>query len=238
VDGHRFDDLIKHLATPTSRRSVLRGLFTAAAASIGLGAQARAAEVKRQPGQICRKPGDCAAGLACTQISTGRSVCTCTGGLTACGGVCVDTTSDENHCGACATMCDPGLTPSLAQVCTVDGCCKPFLACGIHCCFNGDACDESESACCFHEQICGVTGAETCCPGTQYCVQGQCQTSGRGCATTGNCLAGEVCAAGGVCCTPDRMCGDNCCEFGKSGCAGDIGDVCANLTPQGGVSRF
>ena len=48
--------------------------------------------------------------------------CTCDAGLTACGGLCVDITTDVNNCGACGNACDPiwqycndGFAPSLCD---------------------------------------------------------------------------------------------------------------------------
>ena len=332
MDQYRFDDLTKRLSAPASRRSFLGGAIALAAAAFGFGSEARAAAVKRKPGEICRKQGECVTGASCTPDGAGRSRCTCNEGLKACGdaciavaacctaadcpddsnactvrvcnpnntcgqqnvangaecddgdactindscqtgvctgapkcsvcesctagvcapdpaknnslcatgiccnGACVDRVTDENNCGTCGTVCPPGITPDLNQVCTADGCCPPNRACNQTCCDlnNGHMCDESESTCCFPEQVCGPSGSQTCCPGTQYCVDNACRASGTACP----CASPEVCADGGVCCTPERMCGTTCCSLGFSGCTGTNGDICAAFFPQGGLSRF
>ena len=53
--------------------------------------------------------GDC--GRACTDgkvCSGGQCVLDCVGGTTLCDGLCVDVSSDRNHCGDCATTCPSG----------------------------------------------------------------------------------------------------------------------------------
>jgi hypothetical protein len=236
VDQHRFDDLTKRFSAPASRRSLLGGVIAIAAAAFGFGRDASAAATKRKPGEICRKAGECEAGSDCVPDITGRSRCSCPGGLTLCGFQCVDTTADEHNCGACGTQCTGTITGDPVDNCTLDGCCNRLIdLCNRHCCPSVDACIEATSSCCYHEQICGPDGAKICCQGTDYCVLGQCQTSGRTCATPSDCLAGETCADGDVCCTPERVCGTTCCPFMNDGC---LGDQCITARPVGGLNRF
>src|SRR3954464_2788638 len=76
MDGSRFDSLTRAAASAPTRRAflgaALGGLTTAI---FGRGAEAA---VKRGPGEICRKNGDCAAGLCNPPDRTGRRYCGCT----------------------------------------------------------------------------------------------------------------------------------------------------------------
>lgn len=78
-----------------SRRHVLKGIAAGiAAAAAGAVGRDEVLAGNRGPGQICRKTGDCLAGLTCDPAEFGRKRCSCAEG-TACGGVC------------CNTYCDP-----------------------------------------------------------------------------------------------------------------------------------
>jgi hypothetical protein len=63
-------------------------------------------EAPAAPGSATRSDGKCIEGA---YLRDGR--CACQNGLpTACGGTCVDTTSDVNNCGACGRTCGPTST--------------------------------------------------------------------------------------------------------------------------------
>jgi hypothetical protein len=71
----------------------------------------------------------CGAGSVC---NAGRCDFTCTGGLTACGAVCIDTQSDVANCGACGNVCGraggPFDLPNVYPTCTNGACgtaCNP-----------------------------------------------------------------------------------------------------------------
>lgn len=95
MESKRFDELSKAVASMASRRGVVKGLVAGVAAGVagvfrGVGIDAAAR--KRGLNEICRKPGDCAAGLVCTPAGNGRSRCQCAGGAAAlCDGVCCQT---------------------------------------------------------------------------------------------------------------------------------------------------
>lgn len=93
MDGKRFDDLSRAVASISSRRRVLRGLVGGALASVIGVRGADAAAYKRGLGQICRKPGDCESNV-CTPDGTGRSRCDCPASSTICNGACCQTYCD------------------------------------------------------------------------------------------------------------------------------------------------
>ena len=78
--------------------------------------------------------GQCASGAACIS-----GTCqTCSSGLTACGTVCADETSDPNHCGSCTTACT-GNTPlcvskKCVQCSTLTDCQAGYFACTNNAC--------------------------------------------------------------------------------------------------------
>jgi hypothetical protein len=113
MDGHRFDDLTRKLATGTSRRKVLKGLGATVAAAVGT-ALGRAAAVAG-PGfcqQVCGKNAFISGPLhaACLQAcrkcqrqGTPANVCfTANQGVVCCPpdtDCCVNCTTFEEQCG-------------------------------------------------------------------------------------------------------------------------------------------
>jgi hypothetical protein len=96
MESKRFDELSKAIATMASRRKVLRGIVAGvAAATAGVVSRGVAEAGSRGPGQICRKTGDCLAGLTCDPVGYGRSRCSCPEGQSGCGSTC------------CTTFCSP-----------------------------------------------------------------------------------------------------------------------------------
>lgn len=167
MDGQRFDDLAKALAFGTSRRSLLRAVLGGSAVISGRqSAQTVAAQ------KSCADDGDCPS-LAC------------------CGGVCVNTLFDANHCGGCLSPC-----PDLPGSICCDGICRNANTDRNHC---GD-CDRS-----CDDDLC-VDGQ--CCAAAAYCA-GSC------------CAAGEACLAPlrsgdrGICCPPRQVGNGLCCGSGE-----------------------
>ncbi len=104
MESHRFDKLAKAFSTSASRRRTIAGLAGGALAALlgGLGPEeAGAACVALN--RTCGSGRRCCAGTACR---SGK--CRCKAGLTACAGRCVDTDTNQDHCGGCGRACDPG----------------------------------------------------------------------------------------------------------------------------------
>lgn len=102
VDASRVDIMSKALAT--SRRitlkSLLGGAFGAFLASRGWG---DAAAGCKKVGKKCDKSKDCCDGAKCKGGKKGK--CRCKGSRKECGKECVDLNNDDQHCGACDTVC-------------------------------------------------------------------------------------------------------------------------------------
>ena len=151
----------------------------------------------------------------------------CTAGLTNCGGLCLDTTMDVDHCGGCATVCAAG------QVCT-GGACSLFCPTGQTNC-NGS---------CFNlltdNSHCGMCG--TTCAGGTSCAAGTCACptlnpdTCKGVCT--NLLKDSVnCGACGTACAATEMCSaGKCvsgCGNGQTGCPATKPTYCALLDSDG-----
>lgn len=103
--------------------------------------------------------GATTAGIGGATSTTGAVEPTCTGGLTACGGVCVDLAADAANCGQCSLACSAG------QVCSL-GTCSATCAAGQSQC--GGACVDLST----HILNCGSCGSP--CQAGQICSSGQC----------------------------------------------------------------
>jgi hypothetical protein len=163
VDGHRFDELTRRLALLTSRRGFLR------IAAAGVGALTAAA-------------------MGGTSEAAYRHRCTLPSGEIGrrCRGVCIDTLSDPNNCGACGRICAAGTfccdgwcaDPAV----NAPGCCPPNLSCGASC--TSPFSDPGNCGACGN--VCGAD---------QDCCAGQCLMQG----TDQNCEGCYPCSNGFVC---------------------------------------
>src|SRR5262249_43932518 len=100
----------------------------------------------------------------------GGSVASCSSGLTLCGTVCNDLSTDPQHCGSCGNACPS--RPNSRSVCTNGGC--DFLC-------NG-----------------GMFRCEdTCCPPGETCCGGKCVNPAGDTENCGTC--GRACPSGQVC---------------------------------------
>jgi hypothetical protein len=153
----------------------------------------------------------------------------CPGGLTYCGGICVDTASDRLNCGSCGNECDP-------RADCVDGHCRcldGLTDCGGTCVdtdTNNNHCGECDHAC-IPPQLCNGAGVcatqctepfTLCNPGPDaYCADltsdpDNCGECGAGCASALHAIA--TCTGG--------VCGLRC-ESGFVDLDGDGGCECA-----------
>jgi hypothetical protein len=197
MDGNRFDDLVRELGGPKSRRSALGVLAGSVVALLG-GAGADAAS-KRALGEICRKNGDCASGLCGPKDRYGRQSCACA------------TDADCNDGNACTSdHCDPtthtcshtfGCVTGVANasaVCTAKSCgfaCNSgFKECAGACILEGDCCtgadcttDVADASATCVAGICGFA----CNGGFMECTPGLCMEAE--CCTHADCDDGDGC---------------------------------------------
>jgi hypothetical protein len=220
MDGHRFDTLVRSLASGTSRRKILKGI-------LGIGAGAAAA---RGSVEAARRPTPMPKPVICPppKVPSGGE-CVCPGGTSTCGPDCCPNGQAE----CCDNACCYGecfgeelCCPSSRQFCAVSGeCCPEEWRCcpGFGCIPLGGCCDVSECQdrdCYIHE--CGPNhtcdyafdcrddGTEICCVGLGPCLE------------DGTCACAGHCEISGECCEPGQRCCPNfgcvpevgCCEIG------------------------
>jgi streptogramin lyase len=163
----------------------------------------------------CGSSGDATSVSGGTSTTT-TTTTTCKAGEVACGGACVDTSSDPTHCGACGTTCAPGQACEKGA-CTL-ACAKPTTKCG-------DACVDTAS----DRASCGACGKA--CKAGEVCSKGACALS---------CQAGLTdCAGSCVDVKSDRAhCGacDKACKAGEVCSKGACALSCQDgLVECGGV---
>lgn len=145
-------------------------------------------------GETCESSSQCCDILTCRGSGAGTNVCACPGAQVACGGRCVDTGSDNGHCGNCGHACPNGQTCVNGACCVRDG-----RACdGAGCC-SGTCCG---GVCCPADEVCGGDAQEpTCCVPNGGPCKDTCSThEGEG---------GDACADFGRCCS--RFCRNHIC---------------------------
>ena len=226
MDGSRFDQLIKSIATTrVSRLTALRGLAAGAVAAIA-GVNFRAEDAEAAKSRRCRsKPTEC---QTCKK------------------GKCHRNNNGEKKCHrgklrpkANGTLCSiPGATSATCR----NGACIAAVTPPLGC----SPANNTQGSCqagqiCNTQAICvaGCTGGpgQGSCPQNLICVNGQCQVPG-GCTprtnVQGNCGPGQVCNLSGICVTAvgclntaNPQCGTNqfCCpsETAQAGeCRGTL----------------
>jgi hypothetical protein len=114
-------------------------------------------------GSDCTLPDTCACDRGCDadRETCAADVCVCRDGLTRCGGACVDTRADPDHCGDCEATC-----PEDQPVCQ-SGACAPACAAPLQAC--GGACVDT-TADALH---CGR--CDDPCKSDEQCVAGECR---------------------------------------------------------------
>jgi hypothetical protein len=153
----------------------------------------------------------------------------CLKGHNKCGAVCVDFTSDPNHCGDCLTVCADG------QQCLSGSCrCSAGLTDCSSACVDTDTNAAHCGGCgmaCTGGKIC-VAGGCTCAPGQIDC-SGTCadlMTNGSHCGKCGeSCAGNQTCSAGKCGCAPGTtLCDVNCANLlSDSTNCGSCGKACA-----------
>jgi hypothetical protein len=211
----------------TSRRSLLRaGAGAALGAALGglrLG-DARAA-VLRGPGEICRKDGDCAAGVCLPKDASGRRRCGCAD-VSDCaapvdGGVCLTVACEQ---GACVTTVNTDavcgqldLCTTTVPTCQADGSCAgtPTTCTALSQCHEAGVCDPQTGDCSNPTKLNG-TPCET---GVPHSSGATCQDGSCVCTPHGTDCGAKQCGPGFTTCGQATVCG-----------ICDIGYVCNDQT--------
>jgi hypothetical protein len=188
---------------------------------------------------FCGATASCS-GAAAGAICGGGQVCvaggcqlSCPAGQLACGGKCVDPSSDRAYCGA--TTCTNGAICPAGEVCSGGGCalsCAAGLAtCGASCvdpdvdplhCGATAAC--TGGAVCASGQLCAGGTCTVACPAGEIACGASCvdpQTDRGHCGVGPGCTGGAVCAGGQVC--SGGLCVLSC-PAGQLACAGKCVD--------------
>ena len=150
--------------------------------------------------------------LALAALSGCSVASTCSSNSVSCGGICVQTGSDNLHCGSCGNICGVG------TVCTSGACTLPCQA-GLLACGNACVDPQTDETHCGASGTCSGAQAGTACAAGLTCQGGACacpvsgqiacggscvdpQTSATHCGASGDCSgtqAGTACASGQTC---------------------------------------
>ena len=198
MDGERFDDLARRLASSLPRRTFLWRVSAALTGGVLAGPLASAGAQGCSPCQdgCCPDQTSCCPGIVgsrqsaccnsdaiCTNGPAGEAHCQlpCPDGRAACGGFCCF--PGETCCGL-GQCCQVGLVCWDLGVCTGECPDGPETRCGNRCCSAGQTC-------------CGSGAQAICCDAGEICDGGQC-------------VEGEGCPGGGA------LCGASCCNAGET----------------------
>lgn len=176
MDGDRFDDFVRGIATPQTRRRLLGGFAGVFLGAFGLGESGLAAKF-RGPGETCRGDGDCIAGARCLKDRRGRLYCTCNKGTKACGVTCIPETAccRDADCASLNDACTAG-------VCVAGTCTSQPKRNGVTC-SGGKCCDGACTTCCHGVGQCAPCQTVADCAGhdtdcvKRTCIGGFCGTS-------------------------------------------------------------
>ena len=256
MDGQRFDQFTRLVATGRSRRSLLRAIG-AAIAGVSIGVTHRSVLAGCAEGNPCSTSADCCGELTCednlcaaTCLGIG-TVCNSTT-LPCCSGACLFEIV-EARCGACTT--EGGSCNGVNSVCCSDllcdedfHICSPPPTClglgytcvtdGIPCC-DGYACNDSNDCCALPDS--GCTDSNDCCevddnPGSGFCIGGFCTGGTLACvADSGECTADEQCCDDGNCylgyCTHECKVSGFACTDNEDCCEGYVCGQFDTCTP-------
>lgn len=157
----------------------------------------------------------------------------CSGGLTDCGGICVDLQADVDHCGDCSDPCGVG------EVCSA-GDCALTCADGLVDCGGGCIDPDASREFCGASGDCMAANAGTTCADGFVCSAGDCAlscqdglldcdgvcvdpaTSESFCGAMGDCAGTNA----GEACTANELCDDGlCCGALEDNCNGACADL-------------
>ncbi len=165
----------------------------------------------------------CPEGQLCN--GAGRCATSCLASESLCGGLCTDTLTDRENCGACAG--DGGMTCPQGQICNGMGKCTESCAAGYVTCGADSGfpyCSDLDT----DSKNCGACGI-SCDPGATCDGTGHCA-----CAVSGN----VDCTAGGTICSDGHCAGGSSCTDTSTDPAncGACGSVCSGGACYGGTA--
>ena len=191
MDGNRFDSLTRAAASAPSRRALVKTALGGVLALAGVGS-AEAARL-REPGEVCRKDGDCATNNCGPKDPYGRQRCLCNAPAdcpqSRAGDPCHTATCTA---GVCGLPVDPdGTSCGTLQQCT-SGTCAACTGTTRDYVANEPAACSSAAQCCQQET--------TNCEDIYLCLNGAqcCHPSGGSCSFDCDCCGTLLCS-GGVC---------------------------------------
>ena len=218
MDGRKFDDYTKALATGVSRRQVIKGLAggaLGAAVAAVFGSRSDADAACRRIRHPCEGTQECCTGLVCVEAAfEGKSERCCPPGQVACGTGCCAAgqccqQGNQEVCLASGQCCTAANCPASTDPCKVATCTNGV--CGFGNASNGTTCNDNNP--CTVSDVCtgGVCGgtAKDCSSASDQCNTGVCN------ATTGACEAqplanGTTCNDGNPCTVNDVCTGGTC----------------------------
>jgi len=251
MDGNKFDQITKSLASGLSRRQMIKGAAGALGALVGIRHEADAAcRTIRHP---CEGTQQCCTGLSCVEASfEGQSERCCPPGQSGCGlGCCpIGQCCQQGNLQVClaagqcctAATCPTPTNPCKVATCTAGVCGEANIANGTSCndgnaCTSGDTCQAGvctggTSVVCTALDQCHDVGV--CDPATGICSNPN-KTNGTSCNDGNACTTGDTCQAG-ICtggtatvCTALDQCHD-------AGVCDPATGICSNPEKANGTS--
>lgn len=162
-----------------------------------------------------------------TVTPTDNGAPACAAPRTTCAGTCVDTQSDQAHCGACGRACSGGQICNNGSCQATSTCTAPRMVCD-GACVNTRTDVENCGACgraCADGQFCNAgtcMATTTACTAPRVACDGTCvdtRTDGANCGSCGRaCPSGQFCSDGACrstseCATPRMTCGASCIDI-------------------------
>ncbi len=193
MDGNRFDNLTRTLASGTSRRTTLKGLVAGVAMALGLRHEADAAQAQCGNVVCAADPSVCNEGCVCCVFRNGNSRCMSPEQCQRLGGKSARCTTSAD--------CPPG------QMCLQDGSCADVALD----CAGSTTCPGTDQYCNNNACLCTTSIDDVLVCGSFAC--------GASCSSNTDCPAGYYCQqAGSGCC--GQVCIPFCGALGISGTEG------------------
>jgi hypothetical protein len=232
MDGNRFDDLTKGLASATDRRQFIRAFVGSVAGGVAAllgisGASGAELRLCRGLDRNCRSNADCCSGF-CPNTTY---KCACPAGTIPCAGACIPACTPLDQChiagvcnpatGQCTNPIKPNNTPcNDNNLCTQTDTCQngtcvgsnPVQCTALDQCHDAGTCDPTTGLCSNPPKPNG-----TACDDGNPCTTNDTCQNGVCTGTPVVCPAPQVCQNGTcVCPSGTTLCGSSCCTAGET----------------------